>query len=470
MAICYLFGTLEPTNGQINVFVSSINNFNYKTPKEFQQKIDELELSMRQKANYPSHYQFKTSNPFTTSQECQLERDIQITNFINHGLQVVDQLINMEAISTEDQWAFRNHYFFFKNLSTFDPDLGNGIRLTSIDWGSVGAYAFQLLTGLDLPFLGGDNDDDQVFKELNDRLDAISGQLNDLSNNVRIIIDTLQRLPQEIKGIVDDAFIRQSVYDLTTHVQLLRPYLKDKLAFNANKQNVINLADQLAVDVNRIIGFTGGKMSGFALCSSGFATWAQVKTILLNDRLINPTGQTIWDQPFFQNIAQKIKELFGIADVLLIQYPQTLKQIIGGSFFDISYWNFTGNNFVRDTGPIGELPYEQFECLVLPPLSGGGSFPPGTRPKSSPKMLSKVPGALPSPPFPRPTVATGSYYLLPVLPVNFTKFPNPVLIQQAYNCFTNKILPTLEVIWTFYEAFTDFKVISDKVNSALQHP
>jgi len=87
MTTTYLFGTLEPTNGQVDVYITNVYQTDYSDEEDLQNQFNILEGFVRGKAGNPSNYQFDAKNS-NDSTECNALHDQRIIGFTRGGLNV----------------------------------------------------------------------------------------------------------------------------------------------------------------------------------------------------------------------------------------------------------------------------------------------------------------------------------------------------------------------------------------------
>jgi hypothetical protein len=333
---------------------------------------------------------------------------------------------------------------FLANMPWARRQLGNTeIIVLDDDYEDLALFALQIATGFDLPFFGSDNNDAD-FKAINDRLDVISKQLDMITNDLGHILSRLEQLPEEIRGFIDQSDLTQYLSDQRTSIQLLRPFMSSK-NFNPNVQTVQGLLNELAKTVNRIIGLTGGRMSGFSMSCSGFGVWAQGQTMVLNVPSVNPAGQSIWDQPFYSTNMSMIRGVFDTAEALAPQYASRLQDIPGGN-----YCKYENGRFHRFSIS-GSYHYEPDVFLA----SNLGSGPD----HQQWSLFSSVKGTPTFPAMFRPCADPFWGY-----------FEHPDLVKQAASLWSNQLLPQLITMTAFEEEFQNFEQYRDKIYAATSKP
>lgn len=365
------------------------------------------------------------------------------------------------AMSTpaEDEvpWSIRKEIEFSAHFTETRP-VDNRVFWGGVNWTDLAIFAFSLATGFDLPFLGSDNNEED-FARLNDRLDAISAKLDGIVSDVHAVLARIEALPEAVRGVVDQAFLKSAVLKQQTHVQLLRPYLKDQPSFMAEGNfNIINqLLIQLAEDIGQIIGFTTGGMGGVGMSTAGVAVWCQAKTMLLNKRDTNPSGRTIWDEEFFTSIAQMIEAFFGAADRTLVQYSTDAPNVPGSCHGD---WQFHDDAFHPYSYP-DTVPYVADVFTVSSP----------TPSHAQRRLLCSVPHNGSFDPFPPPLLpGTYRHHFALAEGNSLDFFEHPAVVRAAGAAWTGKYRPYLQQMNVFNAAFKDYPNLRDQVRAAMKRP
>jgi hypothetical protein len=160
-------------------------------------------------------------------------------------------------------------------------------------------------------FDDGGGDLGAILQGVQGSLAQIQQSLAALAQQLNGIEQTLLQLPSIIAGIVDAEFATEWLTTTRAKVGDIKDKTLDGPTYDANRLAVDRLVDDLGEAIRQVWQFTHGGATAATLTCGPLGVWAQAKSLVLLDPILNPSHPSLRQMALYIEMKQSFDALLG---------------------------------------------------------------------------------------------------------------------------------------------------------------